>query len=67
MNLMEYYHTHHQRSYRMEFQLFNICDPDMARDYIISNREIFSVLKYNSSEMVKKVIEKLELEAYVPR
>ena len=43
-----------------------MCDVDIARDYIINNRCIFSALKNNGSEIVKVVIEKLDLEAYVP-
>lgn len=64
--LLDYYHEHYPKRYRMAFQLLNVCDVDIARDYIINNRCIFSALKNNGSEIVKVVIEKLDLEAYVP-
>lgn len=66
ISLMDYHHTHYQKCYRMAFQLLNICDEDMARDYIINNQQIFAALKNNGSEIIKVVIEKLELEADIP-
>ena len=50
----------------MAFQLLYICDPYVAQNYILGHPRIFAALEKNESEVVKQVIERLEMESHVP-